>query len=68
MRLRSTSISLLSSLPVGVKTCTLQRAIGLTELLLRDWVAIAVAARCRLCGPLRSKVSAEIESLNTNLI
>ena len=63
MRLRSASSSLLSYLSVEVKTCTLRRAIGLSEILLRDWVAMAVAARCRLCGPLRSKVSAEMKFL-----
>jgi hypothetical protein len=57
MRLMSASSSLLSSRPVGVKTCTLQRAAGLSEILYRDWVAMVVAAHCRLCGPLRSKVS-----------
>ena len=44
MRLKSASSSLLSSLLVGVKTCTLRRTIGLSEILLRDWVTMAVVA------------------------
>ena len=56
MRLRSAFNSLLFSRPVGVTTCTLRRATGLSEILLRDWVTMVVAARRRLCGPLRSKV------------
>jgi hypothetical protein len=53
---------------VGVKTCILQRAIGLSEILLRYWVALVVAARCRLCGPIRSKVSSRNRIPNANLI
>jgi hypothetical protein len=68
MRPRSASSSLLSSWPVGVKTCTLRRATGLSEILLRDLVTMVVAARCRLSGPLRSKVSSGNGILNTNLI
>jgi hypothetical protein len=63
MRLRSASSLILSSLPVGVKTCILRRATGLSEILLQDWVAMAVAVRSRLCGPLRFKVFAEMEFL-----
>ena len=57
MRLKFASNSLLSSRPVEVTTCTLRRATGLSAILFQDWVAKVVAARCCLCGPLRSKVS-----------
>jgi hypothetical protein len=68
MRLRSASSSLLSSRPVCMQTCTLRRASGLSKVLLRDWVAMVVAACCHLYGPLRPKVSTRSEIPNTNLI
>jgi hypothetical protein len=62
MHLRSTSNL------VDMKTCTLRRATGLSEVLFQNWVAMVVAARCCLCGPLRPKVSTRNGIPNINII